>query len=293
VPLNTQCYLYRCCCIDISRASVHTDAGDTSASVLAGSSVDDQSSVAGHADSERDQTVSSPLHPSAAPQRSPTPDPPVTHQPRASSSHRPASAAPKVTTGVPFFSAKAAVQSQASAATIAAADEAAKAAAADAKSNLVNAASMPSASEGDAPVVADPKKDAQHASSAAARASSSGQQSSMKDFLQGQGTQKGPAPGPRPSTAPASPAPSSGKIQKPSRCQKCHTCRHKQLKKQCLRNKVGFLLTIIIQPGLKKKKHLNVSARQQVQSRAAGSNDPASHHQFATLMLARQAVLQG
>ncbi len=117
MPLNTQCYLYRCCCIDISRASVHTDAGDTSASVLAGSSVDDQSSVAGHADSERDQTVSSPLHPSAAPQRSPTPDPPVTHQPRASSSHRPASAAPKVTTGVPFFSAKAAVQSQASAAT--------------------------------------------------------------------------------------------------------------------------------------------------------------------------------
>ncbi|KAL0047634.1 hypothetical protein WJX82_008089 [Trebouxia sp. C0006] len=54
------------------------------------SSVDDQSSVAGHADSERDQTVSSPLHPSAAPQRSPTPDPPAFHQPRASTSLRPA-----------------------------------------------------------------------------------------------------------------------------------------------------------------------------------------------------------
>ena len=214
--------------------------------MFAGSSVDDQSSVAGHADSERDQTVSSPLHPSAAPQRSPTPDPPATHQPRASTSHRPATAAPKVTTGVPFFSAKAAVQSQASAATVAAADEAAKAAAADA-SNLVNAVLSPSVSEGDAPVVAEPRNDGQHASSAAARASSSSQQSSMKDFLQGQGAQKGPAPGQRPSTAPASPALSSGKIQKPSRCQKCHTCRHKQLKKQCLRNKVGSLLTVIIQ----------------------------------------------
>ncbi len=216
----------------------------TSASVFAGSSVDDQSSVVGHADCERDQTVSSPLHPSAAPQRSPTPDPPATHQPRASTTHH---SAPKATSEVPFFSAKAAVQSQASAAAVAAADEAAKAAAADQKSNLVHAVSIPSASEGDTPVVAEPKKVGQHASSAAARASSSGQQSSMKDFLQGQGAQKGPAPGQRPSTAPASPAPSSGKIQKPSRCQKCHTCRHKQLKKQCLRNKVGLLLTIITQ----------------------------------------------
>ncbi len=236
--------------IDMSRLFLHFHAGDTSAFVNAGSSVDDQSSVAGHVDSERDQTVSSPLHPSAAPQRSPTPDPPASHQPRTSSSHRPASAARQATAGVPFFSAKAAVQSQASAATVAAADEAAKAAAADAKSNLVNAVSSPSASEGDAPIVAEPKKVGQHASSAAARASSSGQQSSMKDFLQGQGAQKGPAPGQRPSTAPASPAPSSGKIQKASRCQKCHTCRHKQLKKQCLRNKVGFLLTIITEQGL-------------------------------------------
>ncbi|KAL0041778.1 hypothetical protein WJX79_004163 [Trebouxia sp. C0005] len=122
---------------------------ETSASVRC-SSVDDQSSVAGHKESERDQTVSSPLHPSAAPQRSPTPDPPATHQPRASTSHRPASAAQQATN---------------------------------------------------------------------------------------RGTQKGPAPGQRPSTAPASPVPSTGKIQKPSRCQKCHTCRHKQLKKQCLRNK--------------------------------------------------------
>jgi len=201
--------------------------------------VDDQSSVAGHVDSERDQTVSSPLHPSAAPQRSPTPEPPATHQPHASTSHRPASAAQQATTEVPLFSAKAAVQLQASAASVAAADKAAEAAAAGANSNLVNAVLIPSASRGDAPVVAEPKKDGQHVSSAAARASSSGQQSSMKDFLQGQGTQKGPAPGQRPSTAPASPAPSSGKIQKPSRCQKCHTCRHKQLKKQCLRNKVG------------------------------------------------------
>ncbi|KAL0037564.1 hypothetical protein WJX77_002858 [Trebouxia sp. C0004] len=200
------------------------------------SSVDDQSSVAGHVDSERDQTVSSPLHPSAAPQRSPTPEPPAIHQPHAFTSYRPASAA-QAKPEVPFFSAKAAVQLQASPASVAAAEEAAKVAAADAKSTLVNAALIPSASEGDAPVVAEPKKDGQHASSAAATASSSGQQSSMKDFLQGQATQKGPVPGQRPSTAPASPAPPSGKIQKPSRCQKCHTCRHKQLKKQCLRNK--------------------------------------------------------
>jgi len=139
------------------------------------------------------------------------------------------------------------VQSQATAATVAAADEAAKAAAADAKSDRISDVLVPSASEGDAPVVAEPKKLGQHASSAAARASSTGQQSSMKDFLQGQGPSERPAPGQRPSTAPASPAPSSGKIQKPSRCQKCHTCRHKQLKKQCLRNKVGSLLTFIIQ----------------------------------------------
>ena len=225
--------------LGISRPFLQADAGDISASVFAGSSVDDQSSVAGHVDSERDQTVSSPLHPSAAPQRSPTPEPPATHQPHASTSHRPASAAQQATTEVPLFSAKAAVQLQASAASVAAADKAAKAAAAGANSNLVNAVLIPSASRGDAPVVAEPKKDGQHVSSAAARASSSGQQSSMKDFLQGQGTQKGFAPGQRPSTAPASPAPSRGKIQKPSRCQKCHTCRHKQLKKQCLRNKVG------------------------------------------------------
>ena len=27
-------------------------------------------------------------------------------------------------------------------------------------------------------------------------------------------------------------------VKKPTRCQKCYTCQHKQLKKQCLRNKV-------------------------------------------------------
>lgn len=68
-----------------------------------------------------------------------------------------------------------------------------------------------------------------------------GGQGTSKGFAQGPGKRKGAAKGQRPSTAPASPAGASSKILKPSRCQKCHTCRHKQLKKQCLRNKASSL----------------------------------------------------
>lgn len=62
----------------------------------------------------------------------------------------------------------------------------------------------------------------------------------FKGSLPGPGKAKGPTKGQRPSTAPVSPVAGSGKVVKPTRCQKCHTCRHKQLKKQCLRNKASF-----------------------------------------------------
>ncbi len=55
---------------------------------------------------------------------------------------------------------------------------------------------------------------------------------------QGPGKGKGPSKGQRPSSGAPSAVAAPGKMVKPSRCQKCHTCRHKQLKKQCLRNKV-------------------------------------------------------
>ena len=195
----------------------------------AGSSADDQSSVAGHIDSERDQTVSSPLHLAAHPQRSPTPDPVATHQCPSSASKRPAPARVEV----PFFSAKAAVQRQASEASMAAA--AAAAATADASGKLVQSEILLPEGDSDLPAAAAIKQNSQHLSSAAAGSSSRVEGS----FPQGQGGLKGLALlGLGPSTAPASPGVPVGKLQKPTRCQKCHTCRHKQLKKQCLRNKV-------------------------------------------------------
>ena len=204
--------------------------------VLAGSSADDQSSVAGHTESERDQTVSSPLHPSAGPQHSPTPDPFASRLSQASS-RRPASAAATASRAgvdVPFFSAKAAAQRSQSTAAAITATEAPTGAAADAPDSQEDAAQV-----GDESAAAAEQKIGHCQSSAASGASIGGRQSSLKGFLQGQGAQKGPGLGQRPSTAPASPGMASGKTQKPMRCQKCHTCRHKQLKKQCLRNKVS------------------------------------------------------
>lgn len=179
--------------------------------MLAGSSVDEQSSVAGHVESAEDQTVSSPLHHSATLQGPADPD----HAPDASSC-RPKTAA----TGakLPFFSAKTALQHK-----VAAADEAVGGGDKGRQDDdMVNQA-----------VMAD-DKGGQH------EASATTYQGSIKGFLLGPGTQKGSTQGQRPSTAPASPGLSSGKIQKPMRCQKCHTCWNKQLKKQCLRNKVSY-----------------------------------------------------
>ena len=57
----------------------------------------------------------------------------------------------------------------------------------------------------------------------------------------GSGKLSGPAQGQGSSKALGLPVAAPGKTLKPTRCHKCHTCRHKQLKKQCLRNKVSSL----------------------------------------------------
>lgn len=125
------------------------------------------------------------------------------------------------------------MQRQASEASMAAA--AAAAATADASGKLVQSEILLPEGDSDLPAAAAIKQNSQHLSSAAAGSSSRVEGS----FPQGQGGLKGLALlGLGPSTAPASPGVPVGKLQKPTRCQKCHTCRHKQLKKQCLRNKV-------------------------------------------------------
>ena len=152
--------------------------------------MDDQSSVAGREDTARDQTVSSPLHPSAPHARPPTPVPPeaahLTHELK-----------PKPT---------AAALSQGGG---------------GAERGALWEASPQGWSTG--------------------QGCGRGPEGRATGSLQGPGKGMGPIKGQRPSTAPVSPVAGPGKILKPTRCQKCHTCRHKQLKKQCLRNKASFL----------------------------------------------------
>lgn len=146
--------------------------------------MDDQGSVAGHVDSGRDQTVSSPLHPSAPQPRLPTPDP---------------------------FAGGQWGEEQ---------DPGSKTAGAGAGTGA----------------------DLQGADGTQGSAQERNSLEGFKSLgqLQGQGPGKGRGliKGQRPSSAPTSPVAAPGKMVKPTRCQQCHTCRHKQLKKQCLRNKV-------------------------------------------------------
>ena len=150
--------------------------------------MDDQSSVAGRVDSGRDQTVSSPLHPSVAQD-----DP------------------------------QAGADMVKSSATAGQDDE----------------RIAPSKTDG---ADADPHGGESSKGFLQGQGSGNSPEGSAKGFkgsVPGAGKPKGPTKGQRPSTAPASPVTAPGKVLKPTRCQKCHTCRHKQLKKQCLRNKAS------------------------------------------------------
>ena len=157
----------------------------------AGSSLDDQSSVAGREDTARDQTVSSPLHPSASPARLPTPDPPQADSAPLAHELKPAPKATALSQG---------------------------------GGGAERGAPWEASQQGCLP----------------GQGSGRGPEGRAKGSLQGaKSTAVGPTKGQRPSTAPVSPVAGPGKLLKPTRCQKCHTCRHKQLKKQCLRNKAG------------------------------------------------------
>ena len=162
--------------------------------------MDDQSSVAGREDTTRDQTVSSPLHPSAPHARPLPPVPPeaahLTHEPK----------------------------------------------------------SKPTAAALSQGGVAGEERGALWEASPQGRIPGQGcgrgPEGRAAGSLQGsgKGMGMGPTKGQRPSTAPVSPVAGPGKILKPTRCQKCHTCRHKQLKKQCLRNKASFLSSPVSSP---------------------------------------------
>ncbi|KAL3130987.1 Ubiquitin C-terminal hydrolase 22 [Trebouxia sp. C0009 RCD-2024] len=147
------------------------------------SSVDDQGSVAGHVDSGRDQTVSSPLHPSA-PQ-----GPPPTYDALAGGQWGEEQDPGSKTAG--------------------------------AGAGVGAGLQGPDGTQG----------------SAQEWGSLEGFKGSGQSQGQGGGKGRGHNKGQRPSSAPTSPVAAPGKMVKPTRCQKCHTCRHKQLKKQCLRNK--------------------------------------------------------
>lgn len=255
-----------------------------SASECTGSSVDDQSSVAGHMDSARDQTVSSPLHPSASQARPPTPDPLPAHH-------------PDMTPDVKAGSAAATAVGRSKGGRGVKAEGLRKGRAGDLAEGLTGGeggdaplqwggpdGAMGKASptvggvrsqlgEGRDGVVSKPAgagvgvgagvgshdDDSQGFVQAEGSSKSKGpamNQVSLEGFQgfqgsgqgQGPGKAKGPSQGQRPSSAPTSPVAAPGKMVKPSRCQKCHTCRHKQLKKQCLRNKASSPSSLRLYP---------------------------------------------
>ena len=148
--------------------------------------------MGGREDSARDQTVSSPLHPSAPHARPPSPDPPQTEAAHLTHELKPMPTATAISQG------------------------------------------------GEGPGRGAPWEASQQGC-LPGQGSDRGPEGKATGSLQGPGKAMGPTKGQRPSTAPVSPVVGPGKILKPTRCQKCHTCRHKQLKKQCLRNKASFL----------------------------------------------------
>ena len=148
--------------------------------------------MAGREDTARDQTVSSPLHPSAPHARPPTPDPPQAH-------------------------------------------------AAHLTHELKLMPTATAFSQGGGGAEKGTPWEASQQGCSPGQGSGRGPEGRAKGSFQGAGKAMGPTKGQRPSIAPVSPVAGPGKILKPTRCQKCHTCRHKQLKKQCLRNKASFL----------------------------------------------------
>ena len=159
--------------------------------------MDDQSSVAGREDTTRDQTVSSPLHPSAPHARPP-----------------------------PCVAPGAGPRTQ------------------DRKLKPTAAA----LSQGNGAAERGALWEASPQGWSPGQGCGRGPEGRATSSLQGLGKGMGPTKGQRPSTAPVSPVAGPGKILKPTRCQKCHTCRHKQLKKQCLRNKASFLSSPVSSP---------------------------------------------
>ena len=155
--------------------------------------------MAGREDTAWDQTVSSPLHPSASHARSPTPDPPNTDAAHWTYEPKPVPTATALSQG---------------------------------GGGAEKGAPCEASQQGFLP----------------RQGSGRGSEGKATGSLQGPGKAVGPTKGKRPSTAPVSPVAGPAKIVKPTRCQKCHTCRHKQLKKQCLRNKARFLSSPALSP---------------------------------------------
>ena len=221
--------------------------------------MDDQSSVAGREDTARDQTVSSPQHPSAPHARPPTPDPPpadpahVTHGLKPPSAAAAAAEAERAA-GRPGKRAKLEedVKHSMAAASLEGAEvgfddssehnrgaDVAHSLDAAGTSDKLDGLSSGGGAEGVGGLPWGGEGSLQ------GQGSGRGPEGSARGFKgspQGPGKGKGATKGQRPSTAPVSPVAGSGKVVKPTRCQKCHTCRHKQLKKQCLRNKASFII---------------------------------------------------
>ena len=170
--------------------------------LFAGSTPDDQSSAAGQTASEHDQTVSSPLHPSAGPHPPlPTPSHPPSHDP----SHPPTHTSAAATAAGHKAKLKGKI-----------APTAGTTAAVAGKSQPPQNGHMQPADSTEDDAGQGPRADGGEPHS-----SHGGQGQDDK------GSSKQP-----PALTPAAVA------KKPTRCHKCYTCLHKQLKKQCLRNKV-------------------------------------------------------
>lgn len=168
----------------------------------AGSTPDDQSSVAGQEPSEHDQTASSP------PRSSAMQDPPVS-QPLSNTQKHPFGSS-SATAAVAGRKAKLKGKATTAGATATAED------AYQLQNGHDTAGDLPGDSAAEAAGHGIDRDEAE-----------------LHDSEQGQGSK----PGKGIVRNAVQLTPTAG-VKKPQRCQKCYTCTHKQLKKQCLRNKV-------------------------------------------------------
>ena len=178
----------------------------------AGETADDQSSVAGQGQAENDQTVSSPLHPSVNPgQLHPPPlHPPL--QPKADFTGRKAKQKGK---GATSDKASALQQLDKEHRPI--------------DQGLEHESDLVSPDQGPPAGADDNQQEVED--DFVSNASQVSSQDPRAVTKQGQKGSRGGAP-----------KTPGGAVRKPTRCQKCYTCLHKQLKKQCLRNKVSMLV---------------------------------------------------